>query len=183
MAVPHDWVTIFRKLLSHAACLDIETCHWNGPVAVVGIYKPREGEITVTQLVRGLTLNESAIREALHGVKLILTFNGNEHDLPKLMREFPGALPATFISLDLFEIATQLDLKAGLKLLEGQFGIDRPEWQQQKRRIAVKLWRAFAEHGCQKALESLLDYNCQDAANLYFLAQKFAKLAEERNAA
>jgi uncharacterized protein YprB with RNaseH-like and TPR domain len=173
-----DWIDAYRRLLPNAVCIDIETCHWNGPVAVVGIYKPKEGVIEVLQLVRGQTLNTQTLCDALRGVKLILTFNGNQHDLPKLMREFPAAIPPLVVSLDLYEIAQKLDLKAGLKLLEGQFGIDRPEWQQRKRHIAVKLWRAFAEHRCEKALQSLLEYNAQDAANLYILAEKFAKLAE-----
>ena len=177
---PSAWIVVYRKLLPTAVCLDIETTGWNGPIAVVGIYRPKEGPIEVSQLIRGQTLSTESLSAELREVRLILTFNGNEHDLPKLMSEFPGAIPPTIVSLDLYEIAKQLDLKAGLKLLEGQFGIDRPEWQRRHRRIAVSLWRAFAENGCAQALKSLLEYNAQDSANLYFLAEKFAKLAEQR---
>ena len=175
-----DWTVQFRRMLPNTVCIDIETCHWNGPVAIVGLYRPKEGPIEVTQLIRGQTLNTESLSAALRDVRLILTFNGNEHDLPKLMSEFRGAIPPTVVSLDLYEIAKQLDLKAGLKLLEGQFGIDRPEWQRRHRRIAVRLWRAFTEDGCEQALKSLLEYNAQDSENLYFLAEKFAKLAAQR---
>jgi uncharacterized protein YprB with RNaseH-like and TPR domain len=182
MTLPHDWPRVFRELLPHAACIDIETCHWNGPIAVVGIFRPKEGAIEVTQLVRGQTLTAEALRDALAGVQLIITFNGNTHDIPKMLSQFPGALPLFFVSLDLFEVAKSLDLKAGLKLLEGQFGIDRPEWQIRRRHIAVKLWKCYDQKGIQRALESLLEYNRQDTENLYFLAQTFIRLKSQKEA-
>lgn len=182
MTLPHDWPRVFRDLLPHAACIDIETCHWNGPIAVVGIFRPKDGVIEVTQLVRGRTLSEENLRDALVGVKLIITFNGNTHDIPKMLTQFPNALPPYFVSLDLFEVAQSLNLKAGLKLLEGQFGIDRPEWQLRRRHIAVKLWKCYEEKGIQRALESLLDYNRQDTENLYFLALTFVRFKAIREA-
>jgi uncharacterized protein YprB with RNaseH-like and TPR domain len=173
-----SWVQTFQELLPYAACIDIETCHWNGPIAVVGIYRPKEGVIEVTQLVRGQTLSPESLRQALQGVRLIITFNGNRHDLPKLEAEFGAAMPAGYTSLDLFEVAQSLQLKAGLKLLEGQFGIERPDWQNGKRRIAVQLWKLWNEQKLSKALESLLDYNREDAVNLYFLARRLAEHIE-----
>lgn len=177
--VPPDWPAIYRRLLPHAACIDVETCYWNGPVAIVGIYRPKEGVIEVTQLVRGQTLSVDALRNALRDVELIITFNGNEHDLPKLRSEFAGAIPATAISLDLYEVAQSLNLRAGLKLLESQFDIERPDWQRKRRHIAVRLWKLYAEKGIARALASLLEYNAQDAENLYFLAERFVRLAEK----
>jgi hypothetical protein len=182
MTLPNEWPRVFRALLSHAACVDIETCHWNGPVAVVGIFRPKEGVIEVAQLVRGQTLSPEALREAFAGIQLIITFNGNTHDIPRLLGEFPGSLPPFFISLDLFEVAQSLNLKAGLKLLEGQFGIDRPEWQLKRRRIPVRLWKIYEQKGSHRALESLLDYNRQDTENLYFLAETFARLQALKDA-
>jgi uncharacterized protein YprB with RNaseH-like and TPR domain len=176
MDLPSDWPHVFRSLLAHAACIDIETCHWNGPVAVVGVFRPKEGVIHVTQLVRGQTLTTAALREALRGVRLIITFNGNQHDLPRLLAQYPGALPEAFVSLDLYEVARRLDLNASLRLLEGQFGIDRPEWQLKRRHFAVELWKAYERTGNTRALDSLLDYNRQDTENLYFLAEAFARL-------
>lgn len=177
---PTAWIAVYRRLLPHAVCLDIETTGWNGNVAVVGLYRPKEGAIEVTQFVRGQTLCTDALRDALKDVKLIITFNGNTHDLPKLRSEFPGAIPVTVASLDLFEVAQALNLKAGLKLLEGQFNIERPEWVTRKRFIAVKLWRLWSEKNMERALKSLLDYNAQDAENLYFLANELAFVATDQ---
>lgn len=180
MALAPNWPAQFRHLLPHAVCLDIETCYWNGPVAVVGIYRPKDGVIEVTQLVRDQTLTAESLRDALAGVQLVITFNGNEHDIPKLRSEFPESLPAHVVSLDLYEVARSLDLGAGLKLLEGQFCIERPDWQRKRRHIAVRLWQLWVNKGMTKALDSLLEYNRQDTANLYFLAEQFVRLTLSR---
>jgi uncharacterized protein len=172
-----DWIATYRELLPYAACIDIEMCEWNGPIAMVGIYRPKEGVIEVTQLVRGQTLSVEALRSALSGVRLIITFNGNRHDLPKLEREFGDALPQGYISLDLFEVAQRLNLRAGLKLLEGQFDIERPEWQRSRRHVALRLWQLWGREHRSDALAALLDYNRQDTENLYFLAERLSKLA------
>ncbi|MFA6286011.1 MAG: ribonuclease H-like domain-containing protein [Opitutaceae bacterium] len=175
-----NWFRTYEKLLPHAACLDIETCYWNGPIAVIGIYRPRDGPIEVTQLVRGQTLTREALAQALHGIQLIITFNGQTHDLPKIGKEFPGCIGPHVASLDLYEVAKDLNLNAGLKLLEGQFDIERPEWMRRRRHIAVKLWRRFAKHDNRQALAALLEYNAQDAVNLYPLAQVLAKKSKVR---
>lgn len=179
MTLPTDWPRVFRGLLPHAACIDIETCHWNGPIAVVGIFRPKEGAIEVTQLVRGQNLSAETLRTALAGVRLLITFNGNSHDIPKLCEQFPDVIPPWIVSLDLYEIAKQLNLGASLKVLEAQFEIERPEWQRRRKHIAVRLWKLYAERGVVRALESLLDYNKEDTQNLYFLAEKFARIATE----
>ncbi len=40
-----------------------------GPVAVVGIFRPREGVIYVAQLVRGQNLATETLRDALAGIQ------------------------------------------------------------------------------------------------------------------
>lgn len=185
MVVPPDWPNLYRWLSPHvAACVDIEVTRWGGPISVVGIYHPSEGEVKVTSLVRGRNLSRETLAQALKGKTLLVTFNGKTHDLPKLEKEFPGIIPDDAVSFDLFEIATSLNLKAGLKFLESQFGIDRPDWMTRKRHIAVALWKRFEEHGDEDALRALLDYNARDAWHLHLLALRLIEHHEkERQAA
>ncbi len=39
------WCEIYERFKSEALCLDIETTYYNGPISLVGWYKPQEGLI------------------------------------------------------------------------------------------------------------------------------------------
>lgn len=172
-----QWYEVFERLLPHTVCVDIETTGWNGAIAIVGIYRPKDGVIEVDQLIRGRTLSRDALLAAFSGVQLIVTFNGDAFDLKKIEEEFAGVLPLTAARLDLYRIAKSLGYLYHLKLLEYHCNVERPEWMWQKRRIAVRLWRRYAEHGDEAALRALLEYNAQDTANLYLVALELAKAA------
>ncbi|MBU0758175.1 MAG: hypothetical protein KKF44_08960, partial [Nanoarchaeota archaeon] len=62
-----DLIDLYRKFKSSALCLDIETTHYNGPIALIGAYKPKDGEIDYISLIRGHNLSSLTLKNALRG--------------------------------------------------------------------------------------------------------------------
>lgn len=143
-------------------CLDIETTGLfpsESYITVVGLYDGRR----VRQFVRGDNLDE--LPYALEGCRLLLTFNGRRFDVPFLLSEMPE-LEMRCMHADLLYLTRRLGIRGGLKSVEAQLGIARPE---EVRGLdgydAVRLWRLH-ERGMDGALERLLEYNAQDIINL-----------------
>ena len=151
------------------AFLDIETTgldpRW-ADVTVVGVH--RAGETRT--LVRGDDLTPDAVRGALEGVALLVTFNGAQFDVPFL----EAALDVTVegAHLDLRYPCARLGLTGGLKAIERAVGLerDRPDLSG---RDAVRLWRRH-ERGDDGALETLLAYNREDVVHLRTLTDMVA---------
>jgi uncharacterized protein YprB with RNaseH-like and TPR domain len=106
-----------------------------------------------------------AFPEATAGWKVIVTFNGASFDLPILRRAFPGWRPP-LAHVDLRHLWWRLGHRGGLKLLEKEVGVGRPDhldgvdgWE------AVRLWRRHLD-GDRRALRLLAEYNLYDAVNL-----------------
>src|SRR5512138_2588962 len=131
------------------AYLDIETCA-GGQVTVVGIYREDRG---FTQLVGG-EISDVALWNALEGVDVICTFNGDSFDLPVLARQVRVDLRASMRSLDLLRECRGRGIKGGLKRLEERFGIGRSTrgmngWD------AVRLWARYEQESDGEALRQL----------------------------
>ena len=142
------------------AYLDIETCA-GGAVTVVGIYREDRG---FRQLVGG-EITDVAVWEALEGVDILCTYNGDRFDLPVLEREIRLDLRSRFRSLDLLRECRRVGLKGGLKRMEARFGIARATrgmngWD------ALRLWARYETGGYRQALQTLLEYNREDVMNL-----------------
>lgn len=158
----------FPLMPARTLYLDIETTGGSpqeGEVTVVGLH--RRGE-TVT-LVRGENLTAARLQDELDDCALLVTFFGSRFDLPFLRAAFPG-LHVTAPHFDLCFAARRLGWRGGLKQIERDLGIDRPQalqgldgWD------AVRLWHAW-EHGDTSARDLLLAYNAADTANLEPLA-------------
>ena len=71
----------------------------------------------------------------------------------------------------------RLGLDGGLKRIERDVGIDRDR-PEVSGRDAVRLWREY-ERGDESALETLVSYNREDAANLETLADIVAESLHE----
>lgn len=145
------------------AYLDIETCA-GGQVTVVGIYREDRG---LTQLVGG-EITDLRLWEALDGVDVVCTFNGDSFDLPVLARQLRVELRGTIRSLDLLRECRGRGIKGGLKRLEERFGIGRATrgmsgWD------AVRLWARYEQEADREALQQLLEYNREDVMNLLAL--------------
>ncbi len=170
------WCKLYEQYKYQALCLDIETSRFNGPISILGLYQPSEGEMDCTQLIKGKNLTHEDIANAMSACKLIITYNGIKFDLPMIKKEFPGAIPKVPI-IDLFLFAEKLKVRTNLKVLENTFDIVRPEPLSTKRGKAIKRWRRYIKYGDQQALQNLLEYNKQDTINLYLLAEKLVSMA------
>jgi uncharacterized protein YprB with RNaseH-like and TPR domain len=168
------WCELYERHKQTALCLDIEVTRFNGPISIVGLYKPKDGLIECQQFVKGRDLNQRNLTKAFVGCTLLITFNGRKFDVPRIKREFPGAIPHVPI-IDLYLIASRLNLKTNLKVLENTFGIDRLDPRTKRRGIAVRLWKRYITYKDEKALALLLEYNKQDTVNLYPLAEELMK--------
>lgn len=167
-------VTLYEAHKFDALCIDIETTRYNGSIAVLGAYRPVSGVIGVKQLVRGVNLNWEAVRKMFRGVKLLITFNGQKHDIRKIKKAYPGVIDH-LPHLDLYLLAKEVGMGAGLKFLETQFKIIREEPYLYWKRKAIKLWRGYLK-GNPRSLPALLAYNANDCVNLYPLAEELTQL-------
>ncbi len=148
---------LYAAFAADAAFLDVEsdgerlTC-----VGVLDRHGPR-------LFLAGRDLD--AFPEAARGWKLLVTFNGLAFDVPALRAAFPG-WRAPVAHVDLCHLWRRLGHAGGLKLLEQETGVGRPEHLRGvSGRDAVRLWRAHQE-GDAGALRLLAEYNLHDAVNL-----------------
>ena len=124
--------------------------------------------------VRGVHLEKDTVHQELGKYQLIVTFNGSSYDLPKL-KKFGVEIHVPHI--DLKALCQRLKLIGGLKEVEIQLGIHRP---QHLRGSATDAWRAFWASGDREYLELLVAYNEQDAVSLYQLMEKCMKMVAEK---
>jgi len=118
----------------------------------------------VEAFVRGENL--SKFPEALHGVELLVTYNGSSFDLPVLKNAFPRVDFSRFHHIDLRFPLHRLGAKGGLKGAERILGIDRSEEiEGVDGYMAVLLWRAHRA-GHETALPTLVRYCLEDVVNL-----------------
>lgn len=132
-------------------------------ITTIGLYDGK----TYQCLVKGEDLEN--FRDIISNYSMIVTFFGAGFDIPMLQRRFP-TVPFDHIHLDLCPTLRQLGYKGGLKKLEKEFGISRPEETEGLNGMdAVRLWRSYLR-GDDKALEVLIAYNREDVVNLERLA-------------
>jgi uncharacterized protein YprB with RNaseH-like and TPR domain len=173
---PSHWKSIYQKLKPQALCIDVEATYWDGPISVIGVYKPKDGEIDYTAYVRGDNLTGESLKQAFAGCKLLITFNGLNYDVPEIEKQFPGVLPKNIPVIDLYLIAKQLNLDTGLLVLENTFNIFRKKEVEGKRHISTKMWKRYEQKKDKRALNTLIEHNRQDTINLYPLAEKIMEM-------
>jgi len=174
------WIAIYEKLKDKALCMDIECCYWNGPISLVGIYKPTEGQIISESFVKGQNLTRTNLKHAFKDCKLLITYNGLKFDVPKLQKDFPGTLPKKIPTFDIYIFSKLLGINTNLKVLETSLGIERHESVEGKRHVSTRLWKRWSEKNDKKALDLLIEYNRQDVINMYPLAEKLIDMAKEK---
>ena len=162
----------------NAIFLDIETTGTSrySSITVVGVYDGRDYRTAI----RGKDMGKERIKEILEGAEMIVTFNGASFDLPMIEHQFPGSIPK-IPHLDLRFLARKCGLTGGLKSIETQMGISRPEEVKgMSGEDAVRLWRLFERGSNRNALKLLLKYNMEDVVNLGPLTGILVKEAETR---
>lgn len=160
---------VYREFCAQAAFVDIETTglsHDFDQITVVGLLAGGQFH----SFVQGENLDQ--FPKAIADYPLLVTFNGALFDLPFLRRQFPTFNPVAHV--DLRYPLTKLGHRGGLKQIERNLGIVRPDHLREVDGYeAVRLW---AEHrrGRAGALDKLVDYCRHDVMNLLPLAERVA---------
>ena len=151
---------LFDDFRDAAAYVDIETTGLEADCAIstIAVY---DGHTAVTY-VNGHNLDDFI--DHIRRYKLLVTYNGKCFDVPVIERHFGKRLDHAHI--DLRYVLAALGLKGGLKNCEAQLDMDRGNLEDIDGLFAVVLWKAFLRNRDQRALETLLAYNLQDAINL-----------------
>ena len=152
---------LYENLRDEVCFFDIETTGLDlarNDVTTASFH--RAGETTT--LVRGRDLTAAALREQFDAASMLVTFNGKRFDVPFLERSFDLTVDVPHV--DLMYPCRRLGLTGGLKRIERDVGVAR-EGPDVDGREAVRLWRRY-ERGDAAALDTLVAYNRDDAANL-----------------
>jgi len=148
------------------AFVDIETTglsRYSDEITLIGIYDGEEQHL----FIKGKNLHDA--RQKLREFDIIVTFNGKQFDLPFIEHHFCEKYDCEH--LDLRFMLKEFGLKGGLKAIEKELGINRPEEVADvDGREAVRLWRRYIS-GDQKALGLLVKYNREDVVNLKTLLE------------
>ncbi|WP_435125940.1 ribonuclease H-like domain-containing protein [Halobaculum sp. D14] len=158
---------LYEDFRESACFFDIETTGLSqerDDVTTVSFH--RAGETST--LVQGRDLTADALREEFAAADLLVSFNGKRFDAPFLETSFD--VDVTTPHLDLMYPCRTLDLTGGLKPIEKAVGVDR-DGPDITGRDAVRLWHQYQD-GDEDALETLVSYNRDDAANLRALADE-----------
>ncbi len=161
----HHW-RLFKPFGEKALFLDIETDGLRKDQSQVTVLGVHDGQ-RYRAFVAGKDLKEGL--EFIASRPFWVTFGGSFFDWPFLRTKFPW-LPEPVVHLDLCLLLRRLGLKGGLKRIEKQLGLSRPEEVDGLDGYeAVRLWRLY-QRGDEKALSKLILYNQKDVENLLFLA-------------
>lgn len=159
----------FGEFARDAVYLDIET---TGAVAgpnALTVFGAKRGDGPTRLLVRDRDLSIAAVDAALAGASMLVSFNGAAFDVP-FLREWGATVPDV-PHLDLLHPLRRLGFAGGLKKVERQAGLERPESVQDLSGWdAVLLWHRH-ELGDEEALALLLEYNRFDVEHLAPLAR------------
>ncbi len=149
------------------AYLDIETTGlspYYGKITVIGIGLSEGGQVEVAQLI-GEQVTQQDLLAALEGVTRLYTYNGSRFDLPFIRECLDVDLTEYCAHHDLMFDCWANGLYGGLKRVEEQLDIPR-QIKGINGRDAVRLWYSYELHGDKDALNTLLEYNKEDVANL-----------------
>jgi uncharacterized protein len=150
---------LYAAFHEDAAFLDIET-DANRQITAIGVLDAAGPRV----FLRGRDLDD--FPEAAARWKLLVTYNGESFDAPVLEDAFRG-WKAPIAHVDLRHLFQRLGHAGGLKLLEEETGVGRPEHLKGvDGRAAVRLWSRHEEDGDRAALLALAEYNLYDAVNL-----------------
>lgn len=161
-----DHWRLYDHFKERAAFLDIETSK-PGTVTLVGIYDGRETK----SFLHGTNLDRKSLADELAKYQMLVTFNGASFDLPVLKHYFQ--LPFDVPHVDLKNVCAKVGLTGGLKSIERQMGIKRPETIKHVRgEDAAELWRCWKATGDKDFLDMLITYNEEDCVNLHTIAKQ-----------
>ncbi|NVM01281.1 MAG: ribonuclease H-like domain-containing protein [Candidatus Helarchaeota archaeon] len=160
-----EYWRLYPKLKERTLFLDVET---NGlakelnEITVIGtLYKGK-----FKSFINGINLQD--VIPLIEDCFMIVTYNGSLFDIPCIERTL-DIEKKNYISLDLRWIFKRLGYSGGLKSIEKQVGINRPDYLKDVNGYtAVLLWRKYQTRSLN-ALNVLRRYCLEDVKNLVFL--------------
>ena len=63
------WKKLYAELKAKSVCIDIERARFNGHIAVIGLYEPRDGLVECIHFVRGQNLTAENLRRAFPSIQ------------------------------------------------------------------------------------------------------------------
>ncbi len=151
----------YENVSDETCFLDIETTGLSAATNDVTTVSLHRGGETTT-FVKGRDLTSGRLERELSNSALLVTFNGQRFDVPFLETCFDIDVGVPHV--DLMYPCKKLGLDGGLKAIERDLGIDR-DMPEISGHDAVRLWHEY-ERGDDRALETLVEYNRADTANL-----------------
>ncbi len=152
---------LYENVKNDACFLDIETTGLDAARNDVTTVSVHRGGDTKT-FVNGDDLTAARLQAEFDDSSLLVTFNGKRFDVPFL--ETCYDVDVSMPHVDLMYPCKKIGLDGGLKQVEKDLGIDRDK-PDLSGRDAVRLWHQY-ERGDEEALETLIEYNRDDTANL-----------------
>jgi len=160
--LPQTEIWRFYSYMQEEACfLDVEVDSY-GKIILIGIADKNNFFV----LVKKYNLTKNSLENLLKKYQMIITFNGGSFDLPKIKKQFTQSLPP--IHLDLKPLCVNLGLLGGLKQIEKDLNLNRPEHLYGN---PVDLWKTLHASQDKEYLDLLLEYNREDCENLQFLTK------------
>ncbi|MFW6414442.1 MAG: ribonuclease H-like domain-containing protein [Verrucomicrobiota bacterium] len=166
-----DHWRVLERYFTRATFFDIETdgLGWESEITVIVC---RQGD-EFYKFVNGENLEDFLY--FLEDVELLVSFNGNTFDVPRVERAFNiPDLPCPH--LDLRWVCYHEGLKGGLKRIEQKLGILRPpDLLDLDGAEAVRLWYRWRDVGDERARKLLVKYCGADVAALELVAAEILK--------
>lgn len=155
---------LFPHFRDSIAYIDIETTGLDkgyDQITTIALFDGRE----IFTYVNGKNLAD--FKRDIQNYKIIVTYNGRCFDAPFIENYFNIKLDQ--VHIDLRYPLRRLGFMGGLKAIEQRLGIERGELRSVDGFFAVRLWHEYKRKKDEKALETLLAYNCADVVNLEIL--------------
>jgi uncharacterized protein YprB with RNaseH-like and TPR domain len=170
LPVREHW-RILKSNLAEASYFDIETSGLSPSKSHVTVVVCKH-QGTFYEFVRGENLDD--FLDLLDEVKLLVSFNGNSFDCPRIADHFHlPELPCPHV--DLRWVCYHRGLKGGLKAIETSLGLGREsDLKGISGDDAVWLWQKWLL-GCQKSRDLLIRYCRKDVEGLEIIANHLLK--------
>lgn len=170
-----DKWTVLHDFFTEASYFDIETDGLGHDCRITVIVCLHKGKLH--KFVRDENLNDFI--HVLENVQLMVSFNGLSFDAPVVNRHFQlKEFPVPHI--DLRWICFQKNLRGGLKSIEKQLQIQRPESLQDVGGAqAVLLWNEWENNYNQDARNKLVQYCAADVVALKLVSAKILKMYDK----